>query len=177
MSSLPEPADVIASKSANIMTEFGDLSNLAKASLILSDGGTTLLFYEALKKFYGGTWVGGTAALTKAQLSFKPSALNILLPGGKDPSVTVPLDQNRQRRAGGRLYYKNYSDRDAGIDRAPALLRCRRIHAEDSRSGPAWVATQSSVCRRPIGSGFSPRRRRFFIRRWPGERTSKFGGK
>ena len=86
-----EPADVIASKSATILAEFGDLSKLAKASLILSDNAGTLLIYEALKKFYGGTWVGGTATLTKTQLSFKPSALNVLLPGKKDTSVTVPL--------------------------------------------------------------------------------------
>jgi hypothetical protein len=88
-----EPADVIASKSANILAEFGDLSKLAKASLILLDSAGTLLVYEALKKFYGGTWVGGTALLTKTQLSFKPSALNFLLPGGKDPSVTIPLNK------------------------------------------------------------------------------------
>ncbi len=93
MSSLPEPTDVIASKSANILAEFGDLSKLAKASLILSDNAGTLLVYEALKKLYGGTWVGGTATLTKTQLSFKPSALNVLLPGGKDPSVTIPLSK------------------------------------------------------------------------------------
>ena len=92
MSPLPEPAGVIASKSANIMTEFGDLSTLAKASLILSDGGGTLLFYEALKKFYGGTWVGGTATLTKTQLSFKPSVFNRLLPV-KDASVTIRLNK------------------------------------------------------------------------------------
>ena len=36
---------------------------------------------------------GGAATLTKTQLSFKPSALNILMPGGKDPSVAIPLDK------------------------------------------------------------------------------------
>ncbi len=45
-----EPANVIASKSANILAEF------------------------------------------------KPSALNVLLPGGKDPSVTIPLSANRRHR-------------------------------------------------------------------------------
>lgn len=92
MLSLPDPADVIASKSANALAEFGDLSNLAKASMIIADEGFTLLMFEAVKKFYGGTWVGGTAMLTRQQLSFKPSALNRLLPI-KDASVTVPLNK------------------------------------------------------------------------------------
>ncbi len=50
MSSLPDPANVIASKSANALAEFGDLSTLAKASMILSDDAATLLIFEALKK-------------------------------------------------------------------------------------------------------------------------------
>lgn len=90
MSSLQNSDEVIVSKSANALAEFGDLSMLAKASMILADEGASLLMFEALKKLYGGTWVGGTATLTKDRLSFTPSALNRLLPV-KSASITIPL--------------------------------------------------------------------------------------
>jgi hypothetical protein len=91
MSSQPENSEVIASKSVNLLAEFPEISNVAKAAMALSGEGTLLLLAEVLKKHYGGTWVGGTATLTRTELSFKPSALNI--GSARDTAVAVPLDK------------------------------------------------------------------------------------
>ena len=91
MSSQSENAEVIASKSVNLLAEFPEISNVAKAAMALSGEGTLLLLAEVLKKHYGGTWVGGTATLTRTELSFKPSALNI--GSARDTAVAVPLDK------------------------------------------------------------------------------------
>ena len=87
------PTDVVAPKSANILAEVRDLSKLSKAALVLSDDAGTLLVYEALKTYVGGTWVGGTATLTKTELSFKPSALSFVLPTKTDASFSIPLNK------------------------------------------------------------------------------------
>ena len=91
MSSQPDSAEVIATKSANILAEFPDISNVAKAAMVVSGDGALLLLAEVLKRHYGGTWVGGTATLTRTELSFKPSALN--MGSARDTAVAVPLDK------------------------------------------------------------------------------------
>ena len=91
MSTQADSADIIASKSVNLLAEFPDISNVAKAAMVVSGDGGLLLLAEVLKKHYGGTWVGGTATLTRTELSFKPSALN--MGSARDTAVAVPLDK------------------------------------------------------------------------------------
>ena len=45
---------------------------------------------KGFRTFYGGLWVGGTAALTTASLSFTPNAVNKLVHKG-DYSLEIPL--------------------------------------------------------------------------------------
>jgi len=91
MSTQADGADIIASKSVNLVAEFPDISNAAKAAMVVSGDAGLLLLAEVLKRHYGGTFVGGTATLTRTELSFKPSALNF--GSAKDTAIAVPLDK------------------------------------------------------------------------------------
>jgi hypothetical protein len=88
-------SNVIATKTVNALIPEAEMGFAAKFVLDKTGDAATGAVLEVAKKMMGGLWVGGTVAVQRQELVFRPNWFNRLIHKA-DYTITIPLPEISQ---------------------------------------------------------------------------------